>query len=67
MNRTTAHQVLVLGGTGTVDVLVNGVKTKTVNVDSYRLYTLRNASKQENALLELRFSAGVAAYAFTFG
>jgi hypothetical protein len=63
-----AKQVyLVLGGKGKVDVLVDGVRTKTVNVDSYRLYTLRDAFRHENATLELRFSPGVEAYAFTFG
>jgi len=58
---------LVLGGRGTVKVLVDGKPQKTVNVDAYRLYTLRAGSKVDDALLELRFSPGVQAYAFTFG
>jgi cytochrome c biogenesis protein CcdA/thiol-disulfide isomerase/thioredoxin len=58
---------LVLGGDGKVDVLVNGAKTETVNVDSQRLYTLRSGFRKEDALLELRFTPGVQAYAFTFG
>jgi cytochrome c biogenesis protein CcdA/thiol-disulfide isomerase/thioredoxin len=61
------HVYLVLGGGGRVELLVNGVRVKTVTVDSYRLYTLRNALLPENATLELRFTPGVQAYAFTFG
>jgi hypothetical protein len=57
---------LVLGGTGTVQVLVDGKPERTVRVDTYRLYTLRSGDYQD-ALLELRFSPGVEAYAFTFG
>ena len=56
----------MLGGKGTVQVLVDGKPQKTVRVDSYRLYTLRNGPMKD-ALLELRFSPGVSAYAFTFG
>ena len=33
----------------------------------YRLYTLRSSPQLANALLELRFTPGVQAYAFTFG
>jgi cytochrome c biogenesis protein CcdA/thiol-disulfide isomerase/thioredoxin len=58
---------VVLGGRGKVDVLVNGKPTATVNVDSYRLYTLLSSIAQSDALLELRFAPGVQAYAFTFG
>ena len=59
---------LVLGGKGDVDVLVDGRPTKTVHVDGYRLYTLRASPKRaSDALLELRFTPGVQAYAFTFG
>jgi cytochrome c biogenesis protein CcdA/thiol-disulfide isomerase/thioredoxin len=58
---------LVLGGRGTVNVLVDGKPQKTVRVDAYKLYTLRAGEKVDDALLELRFSPGVRAYAFTFG
>jgi cytochrome c biogenesis protein CcdA/thiol-disulfide isomerase/thioredoxin len=58
---------LVLGGRGTVHVLVDGKPQKTVRVDAYRLYTLLAGRKVDDALLELRFSPGVQAYAFTFG
>jgi cytochrome c biogenesis protein CcdA/thiol-disulfide isomerase/thioredoxin len=61
------HVYLVLGGRGKVGVLVNGRPTKTVNVDSYRLYTLRSTFRPQDAMLELRFTPGVQAYAFTFG
>jgi hypothetical protein len=58
---------LVLGGKGRVDVLVNGKPTRTIDVGSYKLYTLRDAPALEDATLELRFTPGVEAYAFTFG
>jgi hypothetical protein len=50
-----------------VNVLVDGKPQKTVRVDAYKLYTLRAGEKVDDALLELRFSPGVRAYAFTFG
>jgi cytochrome c biogenesis protein CcdA/thiol-disulfide isomerase/thioredoxin len=62
---------LVLGpgrrGHGTVDVLVDGERVRTVDVDSYRLYTLAEVADDAFHLLELRFSPGVEGYAFTFG
>jgi cytochrome c biogenesis protein CcdA/thiol-disulfide isomerase/thioredoxin len=58
---------LVLGGHGKVRVLVNGRPERTVRVDGDRLYTLVNSPREQDALLELRFTPGVSAYAFTFG
>jgi cytochrome c biogenesis protein CcdA/thiol-disulfide isomerase/thioredoxin len=59
---------IVLGGHGSVQVLIDGKPTKTLHVDSERLYTVRSANEiATNALLELRFSPGVQAYSFTFG
>jgi thiol-disulfide isomerase/thioredoxin len=58
---------LVLGGHGSVDVLVDGKPARTVRVDGDRLYTLVSSPKEIEALLELRFSPGVSGYAFTFG
>jgi len=58
---------LVLGGKGTVQVLVNGAPKRTVRVTQDRLYTLVDRTRTQDALLELRFSPGVEAYAFTFG
>ena len=57
----------MLGGRGTVQVLVSGKTTKTVRVDSYRLYTLPASPQLADALMELRFTPGVEAYAFTLG
>jgi thiol-disulfide isomerase/thioredoxin len=59
---------IVLGGKGTVQVLIDGQHTKTLRVDSERLYTvLASNTAAAHALLELRFSPGVQAYSFTFG
>jgi cytochrome c biogenesis protein CcdA/thiol-disulfide isomerase/thioredoxin len=59
---------LVLGGRGTVQVLIDGQHTKTLRVDAQKLYTVRGSNtRASNALLELRFSPGVQAYSFTFG
>jgi cytochrome c biogenesis protein CcdA/thiol-disulfide isomerase/thioredoxin len=57
---------LVLGGRGRVEVLVNGKAVKTIAVTEDRLYTLWDRG-HANALMELRFTPGVSAYAFTFG
>ena len=58
---------LVLGGRGRVQVSIAGKEKPSVKVDSYRLYTLRDSTSLADALLTLRFTAGVEAYAFTFG
>lgn len=59
---------IVLGGRGTVQALIDGKQTKTLRVDAERLYTVRSSNTLAlHALLELRFSPGVQAYAFTFG
>jgi cytochrome c biogenesis protein CcdA/thiol-disulfide isomerase/thioredoxin len=58
---------LVLSGRGAVDVRVDGRPTRSVGVDGDRLYTLARFDGEREALLELRFAPGVAAYAFTFG
>jgi len=65
---------LVLGSVDgkplTVDVLVDGTKTKTISVTAEKLYTLVDtpAGAAPKGLLELRVSrAGLDAYAFTFG
>ena len=54
--------------TGTVEILVDGEPQGSVTVtrdDIYRL--VRLPGDPEERILELRFSPGVAAYAFTFG
>jgi cytochrome c biogenesis protein CcdA/thiol-disulfide isomerase/thioredoxin len=58
---------LVLTGTGNVDVLVDGKPERTVRVTEDRLYTLVERPRLDDHLLELRFTPGLAAYAFTFG
>ncbi len=58
---------LVLGGTGTVRVFLNGSYLKTVHVTQDRLYTLVSQSADKEGRLDLRFSPGVSGYAFTFG
>ena len=66
--RFTARNVhLVLGGRGSVRVLVDGRPVRTVRVRGSRLYTLADMRNQRNGLLELRFTPGVRGYAFTFG
>ncbi len=62
------HVYLVLGGRGSVQVLVDGRKLHAVEVrGNPRLYTLVDALQVQDALLELRFAPGVSGYAFTFG
>jgi cytochrome c biogenesis protein CcdA/thiol-disulfide isomerase/thioredoxin len=66
--RFHAHEVyLVLGGRGTVRALLDGRAAGLVRVRGDRLYTILSGKKLREALLELRFSPGVEAYAFTFG
>ena len=59
---------LVLGGRGRLQVIVGGRPLKTVRVAGLsRLYTLLRYSSLSEGALELRFTPGVSAYAFTFG
>ena len=58
---------LVLTGKGSVQVLVDGKPERTVKVAGDRLYPLVERPKLGNHLLELRFTPGIAGYAFTFG
>jgi cytochrome c biogenesis protein CcdA/thiol-disulfide isomerase/thioredoxin len=59
---------LVLGGKGRVQVLVDGKLLRTVRISGIdRLYTLVSSPKTRDGQLELRFTPGVSAYAFTFG
>ncbi len=62
------HVYLVLGGRGSVQVLVDGRRLHAVAVrGNPRLYTLVDSLQVQDALLELRFAPGVSGYAFTFG
>jgi cytochrome c biogenesis protein CcdA/thiol-disulfide isomerase/thioredoxin len=58
---------IVLGGKGTVQALVDGKPDRTLHVNADRLYTVVSGRAARSGLLELRFSPGVNAYAFTFG
>jgi cytochrome c biogenesis protein CcdA/thiol-disulfide isomerase/thioredoxin len=58
---------LVLGGSGKVDVTVDGAHERTVDVDGQRLYDLMKRQRAGEHELDLRFDPGVAGYAFTFG
>ena len=44
-----------------------GRGSRTVRVDGDRLYTLVDEAQDREAQLELRFTPGISAYAFTFG
>jgi len=59
---------LVLGGAGRLQVLVDGKAVRTIPVSGIsRLYTLLHYSQDREGQLELRFTPGISAYAFTFG
>src|SRR5919204_184078 len=59
---------LVLSGSGRLDVRVDGKHVKTIKVGGLsRLYTLLHYPELREAELELRFTPGISAYAFTFG
>jgi len=59
---------LVLSGRGKIDVLVGDRHVKTVSVSGLsRLYTLLSYPGLSEGALELRFTPGISAYAFTFG
>ena len=64
-----AHEVfLVLGGHGTVDVRVDDRHVQAVRVTEDRLYELADLpGEADDHTLDLRFTEGVEAYAFTFG
>jgi cytochrome c biogenesis protein CcdA/thiol-disulfide isomerase/thioredoxin len=65
-----ANLVLAVDGpeSGTVEVLVDGEPQRTVTVTRDDLYPLVSIpGDADERILELRFTPGVAAYAFTFG
>jgi cytochrome c biogenesis protein CcdA/thiol-disulfide isomerase/thioredoxin len=62
------HVYLVLGGRGHLEVRVNGKPLRTIRIGGIsRLYTLLRYRAEREGLLELRFTPGISAYAFTFG
>jgi cytochrome c biogenesis protein CcdA/thiol-disulfide isomerase/thioredoxin len=59
---------LVLSGHGRMQVIVGGRPVKTIRVNGLsRLYMLLQYRDLAEGALELRFTPGIAAYAFTFG
>ena len=57
-----------MGGSGTVDVSINGHHTQTFTVSGIpRLYTLYQTGPPQLGHLQLQVSPGVQAYDFTFG
>jgi cytochrome c biogenesis protein CcdA/thiol-disulfide isomerase/thioredoxin len=59
---------LVLGGHGSVNILVGGQRVGRLVVDGYpRNYTLIRSARYTNRLLQLDMSPGISAYDFTFG
>ena len=58
---------LVLTGRGDVHVKLNGRPLRTVHVRADKLYTLATQKSAREGLLELSFTPGLSAYAFTFG
>ncbi len=66
LNFTARTVHLVLTGKGFVTVKLNGKQERTVRIDGDRLYTLVTQTSASDGLLELGFTPGVAAYAFTF-
>jgi hypothetical protein len=58
---------LVLGGHGVVAVVVDGKMRGALRVQEDRLYTLVTGKRVADGELDLMFTPGVQAYAFTFG
>jgi cytochrome c biogenesis protein CcdA/thiol-disulfide isomerase/thioredoxin len=59
---------LVLGGSGTLSLTLNGRAAGTIDVAGVpRLYTLVSGPSEQSSLLVLSASPGVQAYDFTFG
>ena len=59
---------LVIGGSGTVNVTINGKHTQTINVAGVpKLYSLFHAARSTTGTLEFSASPGIQAYDFTFG
>ena len=55
------------GGKGSVEVFLNGKFLRRVQVTEDRLYTLLDQGHDGDGRLDLHFTPGLSAYAFTFG
>jgi thiol-disulfide isomerase/thioredoxin len=58
---------LVLGGTGSVRVSVDGGPAMTVDVDAHDLFNLLRDGPSGDHVVRIEVDPGIAAYAFTFG
>ena len=58
---------IVLGGKGRIATRLDGKSSGSFAVTTDRLYTVVSLPSARDGLLELRFTAGVKAYSFTFG
>jgi hypothetical protein len=59
---------LVIGGSGSLDVSIDGKHTQTIKVGVVpKLYTLFDAATLTKGTLEFTASPGIQAYDFTFG
>ena len=59
---------LVLGGHGSLDIVLDGRKVRTLNINGYpRNYTIIKGDRVTTNLLQLDMSPGISAYDFTFG
>jgi thiol-disulfide isomerase/thioredoxin len=68
LNYQANDAYLVLGGTGTVTVDINGTQTQTIQVTGVpKLYTLASGQNDARETLTLTAGPGVQAYDFTFG
>ncbi len=68
LNFTANDVYLVMGGTGTVDVSLDGRHLTSVEVEGVpRLYTLLSGAPLVTGALQMTFAPGVQAYDFTFG
>jgi thiol-disulfide isomerase/thioredoxin len=67
LNFLARNVYLVLAGHGAVSVMLDGEEREPVRVSGDRLYRLVLRDKSRDGLLDLAFSPGIAAYAFTFG
>ena len=54
-------------GAGSVTVLVDGHRTRTLHVTGQRLYTVASFANDSRHAIELRFASGTSGYSFTFG
>ncbi len=68
MNFTANDVYLVMGGTGAVEVSLDGHDLSSLEVKGVpRLYTLFSGESLVTGELDINFAPGVQAYDFTFG